>query len=187
MQLQQTPSGAESWPFFVDGRDVKQRRQEQVSRACRRWHRPLLVTARCSTIGCVEGRPFTAADVVSITFAVVGCHANHVVHRQSTNCIANGGSCYPECCTAALRCGPALPSPHWCMCSRKQFHCSGKHAATTRRWAGGNTVNAATTASAEKRLRGFNVDFAAECESWEGSRSNGFFRSVPSGNSFIMQ
>jgi hypothetical protein len=31
------------------------------------------------------------------------------------------------------------------------------------------------------------VDFAAECESWEGSRSNGFFRSVPSGNSFIMQ
>ena len=60
-------------------------------------------------------------------------------------------------------------------------------AATTRRWAGGNTVNAATTASAEKRLQGFDVDFAAECESWEGSRSNGFFRSVPSGNSFIMR
>ena len=147
----------------------------------------LLGAARCNTIGCAEGRSFNATELVSIMFAVVGCHANHVVHRQSTNCIANGGSCHPECCTAALRCGPALPSPHWCMCSRKQFHCSGKHAATTRRWAGGNTVNAAPLASAEKRLRGSDGDFAAECESWEGSRSNGFFRSVPSGNSFVMQ
>ena len=74
-----------------------------------------------------------------------------------------------------------------CLATPSLHCCSGKHAATTRRWAGGNTVNAATTASAEKRLRGSDVDFAAECESWEGSRSNGFFRSVPSGNSFIMQ
>ena len=42
-------------------------------------------------------------------------------------------------------------------------------------------------AFAEKRFGGSGVVFAAECESWEGSRSNGFFRSVPSGNSFIMQ
>ena len=84
------------------------------------------------------------------------------------------------CLQARLVCsGIAWQYPH-CICS-------GMHAATTRRWAGGNTVNAAPPASAEKRLRGSDVDFAAECESWEGSRSNGFFRSVPSGNSFIMQ
>ena len=41
-------------------------------------------------------------------------------------------------------------------------------------------------AFAEKRFGGSGVVFAAECESWEGSSSNSFFRSVPDGNSFRM-
>jgi hypothetical protein len=70
----------------------------------RRWKRPLLVSARCSTIGCVEGRPFTATDIVSILFAVVGCHVNHVVHRQRHQLHCKRGQLLPRMLCGSTEC-----------------------------------------------------------------------------------
>jgi hypothetical protein len=104
--------------------------------SCKHRNRQLLVTARCSTIGCVEGRPFTATDIVSIVFAVMGCHANHVVRRQHHRLHCKWGQLLPQMLCGSTECLYAhgeAPNAST-QSSRQQSSTLLGHSCCTARW-----------------------------------------------------
>jgi hypothetical protein len=104
--------------------------------SCKHRNRQLLVTARCSTIGCVEGRPFTATDIVSIVFAVMGCHANHVVRRQHHRLHCKWGQLLPQMLCGSTECLYAhgeAPNAST-QSSRQQSSSLLGHSCCTARW-----------------------------------------------------
>ena len=88
-------------------------------------HSELLRIARCDTTWCAEGRTFNAALIVQAG-AVVTPPAFHSNFRGGTVCL-----------------NPIFDERVEKHVARWPFACSGRHAATTVRWAGGQTVNAA--------------------------------------------
>jgi len=103
----------------------------------------LLRIDRRDTTWCAEGRAFTAALIVQAG-AVVTPPAFHSNFCGGTVCLNAGGG------TACLNAGggtvclnPIFDERVEKHVARWPFACSGRHAATTLRWAGGQTVNAA--------------------------------------------
>ena len=94
----------------------------------------LLRIARCDTTWCAEGRTFNAALIVQAG-AVVAPPAFHSNCCGGTVCLNAGGG------TVCLN--PIFDERVEKHVARWPFACSSRHAATTVRWTGGQTVNAA--------------------------------------------
>jgi hypothetical protein len=109
---------------------------------CRRCAQ-LLRIARCDTTWCAEGRTFNAALIVQAG-AVVTPPAFHSNFRGGTVCLnAGGGTVCLNAGGGTVCLNPIFDERVEKHVARWPFACSGRQAATTVRWAGGQTVNAA--------------------------------------------